>query len=110
MHLGIGATIGTVIATHQAIIPATVGVDIGCGMVAARLSLTANDIDEKRLKKVFDQISRDVPVGRDQHAAPRLVIRLENGQSVDLSRFQDRPGSVVIPVCVGAVMRTSTTA
>ncbi|WP_454458236.1 RtcB family protein [Thauera phenylacetica] len=80
--------------------PATVGVDIGCGMVAARLSLTANDIDEKRLKKVFDQISRDVPVGPDQHAAPRLVIRLENGQSVDLSRFQDRPGSVVIPVCI----------
>ncbi|MEX5283997.1 MAG: RtcB family protein [Nitrospiraceae bacterium] len=101
VHLGIGATIGSVIATHQAIIPAAVGVDIGCGMVAARLSLTANDIDEKRLKKVFDQISRDVPVGRDQHAAPRLVIRLENGQSVDLSRFQDRPGSVVIPVCVG---------
>ena len=68
VHLGIGATIGSVIATHQAIIPAAVGVDIGCGMVAARLSLTANDIDEKRLKKVFDQISRDVPVGRDQHA------------------------------------------
>ena len=108
VHLGIGATIGSVIATHQAIIPAAVGVDIGCGMVAARLSLTANDIDEKRLKKVFDQISRDVPVGPDQHAAPRLVIRLENGQSVGLSRFQDRRGSVVIPVCVGAVRRTST--
>ena len=51
VHLGIGATIGSVIATHQAIIPAAVGVDIGCGMVAARLSLTANDIDEKRLKR-----------------------------------------------------------
>lgn len=46
VHLGIGATIGSVIATHQAIIPAAVGVVIGCGMVAARLSLTANDIDE----------------------------------------------------------------
>ncbi len=42
-------------------------------MVAARLSLTANDIDEKRLKKVFDQISRDVPVGRDQHADDRVL-------------------------------------
>lgn len=73
VHLGIGATIGSVIATHQAIIPAAVGVDIGCGMVAARLSLTANDIDEKRLKKVFDQISRDVPVGRDQHADGRVL-------------------------------------
>ncbi|WP_415259265.1 RtcB family protein [Thauera phenylacetica] len=73
VHLGIGATIGSVIATHQAIIPAAVGVDIGCGMVAARLSLTASDIDEKRLKKVFDQISRDVPVGRDQHADGRVL-------------------------------------
>ena len=63
VHVGIGATIGSVIATHKAIIPAAVGVDIGCGMVAARLSLTANEIDEKSLKKVFDQISRDVPVG-----------------------------------------------
>jgi len=74
VHLGIGATIGSVIATHQAIIPAAVGVDIGCGMVAARLSLTANDIDEKRLKKVFDQISRDVPVGRDQHVDGRVLV------------------------------------
>lgn len=67
VHLGIGATIGSVIATHKAIIPAAVGVDIGCGMVAARLSITANEIDEKSLRKVFDQISRDVPVGRAQH-------------------------------------------
>lgn len=74
VHLGIGATIGSVIATLQAIIPAAVGVDIGCGMVAARLSLTASDIDEKRLKKVFDQISRDVPVGRDQHADGRVLV------------------------------------
>lgn len=73
VHVGIGATIGSVIATHQAIIPAAVGVDIGCGMVAARLSLTAHDIDEKRLKMVFDQISRDVPVGRAQHADDRVL-------------------------------------
>ena len=67
VHTGIGATVGSVIATHKAIIPAAVGVDIGCGMAAVRTSLTANDIDETSLKKVFDQISRDVPVGRDQH-------------------------------------------
>ncbi len=73
VHLGIGATIGSVIATHQAIIPAAVGVDIGCGMVAARLSITARDLDEKSLKKVFDQISRDVPVGRAQHADDRVL-------------------------------------
>lgn len=74
VHVGIGATIGSVIATHQAIIPAAVGVDIGCGMVATRLSLSANDIDEKSLKRVFDQISRDVPVGRSQHKDDRALV------------------------------------
>ncbi len=67
VHLGIGATVGSVIPTLRAIIPAAVGVDIGCGMIAARTSLMANDLDERRLKKVFDQISRDVPVGFEQH-------------------------------------------
>jgi len=67
VHLGIGATVGSVIPTRQAIIPAAVGVDIGCGMMAARLSLTAKDLDEKSLTKVFNQISRDVPVGFAQH-------------------------------------------
>lgn len=73
VHTGIGATIGSVIATHKAIIPAAVGVDIGCGMAAVRTSLTANDIDERALKKVFDQISRDVPVGRAQHQDDRAL-------------------------------------
>lgn len=67
VHVGIGATVGSVIATRNAIIPAAVGVDIGCGMAAVRLSLSANDLDEKSLKTIFHQISRDVPVGRDQH-------------------------------------------
>jgi tRNA-splicing ligase RtcB (3'-phosphate/5'-hydroxy nucleic acid ligase) len=67
VHHGIGATVGSVIPTLRAIIPAAVGVDIGCGMIASRLSLTANEIDEASLKKVFAQISRDVPVGFEQH-------------------------------------------
>ena len=67
VHLGIGATVGSVIPTRGAIIPAAVGVDIGCGMIAARLSLNSNDLDERKLKAVFNQISRDVPVGFDQH-------------------------------------------
>lgn len=66
-HTGIGATVGSVLATRDAIIPAAVGVDIGCGMIAARLSLGADQLDEVALKKVFNQISRDVPVGRAQH-------------------------------------------
>jgi tRNA-splicing ligase RtcB len=74
VHLGIGATIGSVIATHKAVIPAAVGVDIGCGMVACRLSITGNELDEKSLRKVFDQISRDVPVGRAQHGDDRALV------------------------------------
>jgi tRNA-splicing ligase RtcB (3'-phosphate/5'-hydroxy nucleic acid ligase) len=68
VHLGIGATVGSVIPTRRAIIPAAVGVDIGCGMMATRLSLTGNELDEASLRKVFAQISRDVPVGFGQHS------------------------------------------
>jgi tRNA-splicing ligase RtcB len=68
VHLGIGATVGSVIPTVRAVIPAAVGVDIGCGMMAARLSLTGNDLDERKLTSIFNQISRDVPVGFDQHS------------------------------------------
>jgi tRNA-splicing ligase RtcB len=67
VHLGIGATVGSVIPTKRAIIPAAVGVDIGCGMMATRLSLTASELEESSLKKVFAQIGRDVPVGFDSH-------------------------------------------
>src|SRR5256884_379434 len=67
VHLGIGATVGSVIPTIKAIIPAAVGVDIGCGMMATRLSLSGNELDENSLRKVFNQISRDVPVGYEQH-------------------------------------------
>jgi tRNA-splicing ligase RtcB (3'-phosphate/5'-hydroxy nucleic acid ligase) len=73
VHAGIGATVGTVIATDRAIIPAAVGVDIGCGMIAARTSLTAADIGEQSLQRVYDQVTRDVPVGRDQHAEGRII-------------------------------------
>jgi tRNA-splicing ligase RtcB len=71
VHLGKGATVGSVIATKHAIVPAAVGVDIGCGMAAVRTTLTATDLDEARLKKVFDQIARDVPLGFDQHRENR---------------------------------------
>ena len=90
VHLGIGATIGSVIATHKAIIPAAVGVDLGCGMVAARLSLTANELDEKALQKVFDQISRDVPVGRDQHRDERVLVDAAKPFEPGLKSLTDR--------------------
>jgi tRNA-splicing ligase RtcB len=75
VHLGIGATVGSVIPTRQAIIPAAVGVDIGCGMMAARTSLTGNDLDEASLKKVFNQVTRDVPVGFGQHDDARVAAK-----------------------------------
>jgi tRNA-splicing ligase RtcB len=90
VHLGIGATIGSVIATHKAIIPAAVGVDLGCGMVAARLSITANELDEKALQKVFDQISRDVPVGRDQHRDERVLVDAAKPFEPGLKSLTDR--------------------
>jgi tRNA-splicing ligase RtcB len=62
VHAGIGSTVGTVIATDKAVIPAAVGVDIGCGMNAVRLSLKATDLPES-LKVIRDQIERDVPLG-----------------------------------------------
>src|SRR5690554_5845103 len=45
-HFGYGATVGSVIPTKGAIIPSAVGVDIGCGMIANRLELTANDLPD----------------------------------------------------------------
>lgn len=90
VHLGIGATVGSVIATHKAIIPAAVGVDIGCGMVAARLSLTANGLDEKSLKKVFEQISRDVPVGKGQHKDDRVLVAAVSPFEPGLKVLTDR--------------------
>jgi tRNA-splicing ligase RtcB len=68
VHLGIGATVGSVIPTLKAIIPAAVGVDIGCGMMAAQLSLSGNDLDSAVLRKVFSSIEKSVPVGFAQHS------------------------------------------
>src|SRR5262245_20934769 len=62
VHFGIGATVGSVIPTKGAIIPAAVGVDIGCGMMAVRTSLTAEDLPDS-LAKVRSEIERMVPVG-----------------------------------------------
>jgi len=62
VHMGIGASVGTVIATDKAIIPAAVGVDIGCGMNAVRLSLKLSDLPDSLLT-IRNQIERDVPLG-----------------------------------------------
>lgn len=61
-HSGKGSTIGSVIATERAIIPAAVGVDLGCGMNAVRLSLKASDLPDS-LAAIRSQIERDIPLG-----------------------------------------------
>jgi tRNA-splicing ligase RtcB (3'-phosphate/5'-hydroxy nucleic acid ligase) len=62
VHWGIGATVGSVVATKGAIIPAAVGVDIGCGMNAIRTSLKASDLPDG-LAAIRRAIERDVPLG-----------------------------------------------
>src|SRR3989344_2068810 len=62
VHLGIGATIGSVVPTLKAIIPAAVGVDLGCGMMACKTTLTASDLPDN-LAGVRSAIERAVPVG-----------------------------------------------
>jgi len=62
-HWGMGATIGSVIPTRSAVIPAAVGVDIGCGMAAVRTTLTASDLPES-LRGMRKMIEHAVPHGR----------------------------------------------
>lgn len=83
VHAGIGATVGSVIATTGAIIPAAVGVDIGCGMIAQRTSLVASDLPDD-LSALRSAIEAAVPHGRT-----------DNGQRNDKGAWQgDIPLSV----------------
>ena len=60
VHWGMGCTVGAVVPTRGAIIPAAVGVDLGCGMIAARTTLDANAIDVKRARMAIEDA---VPIG-----------------------------------------------
>lgn len=66
VHLGIGATVGSVIPTLNAIIPAAVGVDIGCGMSAVRISIKSSQLPDNLLQ-MRHAIERAVPVGLQAH-------------------------------------------
>jgi tRNA-splicing ligase RtcB len=66
VHWGIGATVGSVIPTKGAIIPAAVGVDIGCGMMAVQTDLNARDLPDN-LKGIRTAIEKAVPHGRTNH-------------------------------------------
>ena len=85
VHAGIGSTIGSVIPTRGAIVPAAVGVDIGCGMIAARLSIDANALPDS-LGAVRSEIEARVPVGFGMHDERNVrtsgVTRLKSGYDV----------------------------
>jgi tRNA-splicing ligase RtcB len=69
VHWGVGATVGSVIPTKGAIIPAAVGVDIGCGMMAVQTSLNAHHLPDN-LKGIRGAIEKAVPHGRTNHGGP----------------------------------------
>lgn len=72
VHWGMGATIGSVIATKGVIIPAAVGVDIGCGMMAVKLSLKASDLPDN-LHQIRCDIEAAVPHGRTDNGGKNDV-------------------------------------
>src|SRR5690625_5158090 len=84
-HAGMGSTVGSVIPTVDAIIPAAVGVDIGCGMVAVRTQFTASQLREQRrgLSFLREQIERAVPLSpghynrKEWGTAPEAIAQLE---------------------------------
>ncbi|TDB79955.1 RtcB family protein [Micromonospora sp. KC721] len=88
VHYGKGATVGSVIAMRQAVSPAAVGVDIGCGMSAVRTSLTAADLPDS-LSALRSAIEATIPVGFQQRADavdPRRVPGLEQAGWVEFWR------------------------
>jgi tRNA-splicing ligase RtcB (3'-phosphate/5'-hydroxy nucleic acid ligase) len=101
VHLGKGATVGSVIAMHGAVAPAAVGVDIGCGMAAVKTSLTSKDLPDD-LRRVRLEIENAIPVGRMshdtaawQHAPDQLR---DTGQAL-----MDRYATTDAPVHTGTV-------
>eukprot|EP01064_Diplonema_japonicum_P001415 TRINITY_DN10901_c0_g1_i1.p1 TRINITY_DN10901_c0_g1~~TRINITY_DN10901_c0_g1_i1.p1 ORF type:complete len:438 (+),score=98.17 TRINITY_DN10901_c0_g1_i1:41-1354(+) len=82
VHYGKAATVGTVIPTQNAIIPAAVGVDIGCGMIAAETSLTANDLPDS-LVELRTNIEMLVPHGRTHNGKKGLDVGGWRGNPTD---------------------------
>lgn len=78
VHYGRGATVGSVIPTIAAIVPAAVGVDIGCGMAAVRTTLRADQLPDD-LRRVRSEIEAVVPVGRGDHERPNVPRRARSG-------------------------------
>jgi tRNA-splicing ligase RtcB len=83
VHWGMGSTVGSVIPTIKAIVPASVGVDIGCGMVAAKLNIRPDQLPDN-LHGVRSALESAIPHGRT-----------DNGAANDRGAWGDVPGRVV---------------
>ncbi|MDF2093680.1 RtcB family protein [Knoellia sp. 3-2P3] len=98
-HPGLGATVGSVIPTDGAIIPAAVGVDIGCGMIAVLTQFRAPDLAGKPLRALRGAIERAVPLSAGaanrrivETAAPRVALLEKEAEAIGLDphRYSDR--------------------
>lgn len=94
-HLGRGATVGSVIATKGAIIPAAVGVDIGCGMIAVKTKFFAKDLPDN-LEEARNGIERRIPLGaggRNQKittSAAKRIVTLEKIPGVNSDVYETK--------------------
>jgi tRNA-splicing ligase RtcB len=94
VHLGKGATVGSVIAMESAISPNAVGVDIGCGVSAVRTNLFESDLED--LHGLRMAVEKAIPVGFNGHSEPVRVrqLGLDRGWDKFWSRFKDLDGGV----------------
>lgn len=88
-HLGLGATVGSVIPTLGAIMPAAVGVDIGCGMIAVRTQFEASDLPADR-RTVREQIERAIPLSAGR--ANRKVVATAEPRIAELEALAEAKG------------------
>jgi tRNA-splicing ligase RtcB len=88
-HLGLGATVGSVIPTLRAVMPAAVGVDIGCGMIAVRTQFDRTDLPSD-LRPLREAIERAVPLSAG--AANRSIVATAEPRIAELEALADRAG------------------
>ena len=89
-HLGLGATVGSVIPTDRALVPAAVGVDIGCGMIAVLTQFMAADLADRSLTPLREAIERAVPLSAG--AANRTVVATAQPRVADLESLAAEAG------------------
>ncbi|GAA6527799.1 RtcB family protein [Intrasporangium sp. DVR] len=96
VHLGMGATVGSVIAMRDAVSPAAVGVDIGCGMTAVRTSLTAADLPDD-LGPLRASVEGVLPVGWAAHDGSAPILDRDQGLATRVSTLFERFGDLRAP-------------